>query len=118
MEPSTNEDLKRNIILVGHDVEADIKFLQSIGYDVHTLSTLRETVDTSLMWRYIKRENNPRNLASILAEVGIISWNLHNAGNDAVYTLQAMIAIALMDMTERQKQKEIKEQEQQSTVTK
>lgn len=104
MDPSSDKDPKRNIILVGHDVDADIRFLQTIGYDVHTLSTLSEAADTSFMWRYLKRETNPRNLANILAELGIIGWNLHNAGNDAVYTLQAMIAIAIMDLAEREEE--------------
>ncbi|KAN0114967.1 hypothetical protein V8E51_004511 [Hyaloscypha variabilis] len=102
---------KRNIILVGHDVGADINFLQTIGYDVHNLSNLLETADTAFMWRYLKREGNPRNLGSILAELGIIGWNLHNAGNDAVYTLQAMIAIAIKHIEEKHKAEGVREQE-------
>jgi DNA polymerase III alpha subunit (gram-positive type) len=100
MEPSTEEGQKRNIVLVGHDVQADIRFLTTIGYDISTLSNLVEIADTSSMWRYLKEENNPRNLATILAELGIIAWNLHNAGNDAVYTLQALISIAIKALTE------------------
>jgi DNA polymerase III alpha subunit (gram-positive type) len=116
VDPSTEEDPNRTIILVGHDVEADINFLLTIGYNLRNLSTLTETVDTSCMWRYLKQEDNPRNLASILAESGIVAWNLHNAGNDAVYTLQAMLAIAINDMVDRQTQKEIKDQEKRTTV--
>lgn len=112
MEPSTAQDERRNVILVGHDVQADIKFLQTIGYDVHTLSTLVEKADTSLMWRYIKKENNPRNLGSVLQELGIVGWNLHNAGNDAVYTLQAMIGITIKALIEEQTENEIGEKVQ------
>jgi len=103
--------------LVGHDIGADISFLQTIGYDVHNLSNLLETADTAFMWRYLKRESNPRNLGSILAELGIIGWNLHNAGNDAVYTLQAMIAIAIKHLDEKHRAKEVKEQEKKARIS-
>lgn len=95
-----NEGKKRNIVLVGHDVQSDIRFLKTVGYDVRTLSTLIDMADTSLMWRSFKKESNPRNLATILSELGIIAWNLHNGGNDAVYTLQAMIGIAIRSLTD------------------
>ena len=92
-------------MLVGHDVQADVRFLRIVGYDVYTLSTLIETADTSLMWRFLKEENNPRNLATILSDLGITAWNLHNAGNDAVYTLQALISIAIKALTEEQERR-------------
>lgn len=60
-----------------------------------------ELIDTSSMYRAFKREPNPRNLGSILANLDISGWYLHNAGNDAVYTLQAMIGIALRAILER-----------------
>lgn len=69
------------------------------------------------MWRYLKREANPRNLGSILAELGITGWNLHNAGNDAVYTLQAMVAIAIKHIEEKNKDKDVKEQEKKARIS-
>ncbi|KAF7930238.1 hypothetical protein BELL_0073g00070 [Botrytis elliptica] len=102
-DPSPSPDLadqKRNIILVGHDVDADIRFLRQIGYEINNLK-LHEGCDTTLMWRALKREVNPRSLSAILAEIGIAAWNLHNAGNDAVYTLQAMLGIACKHLVDR-----------------
>ncbi|ATZ54582.1 hypothetical protein BCIN_10g05730 [Botrytis cinerea B05.10] len=102
-DPSPSPDLadqKRNIILVGHDVDADIRFLRQIGYEINNLK-LHEGCDTTLMWRALKREVNPRSLSAILAEIGITAWNLHNAGNDAVYTLQAMLGIACKHLVDR-----------------
>ncbi|PVH86847.1 hypothetical protein DL98DRAFT_567142 [Cadophora sp. DSE1049] len=112
-----NDQPKRNIILVGHDVGADIQYLQSIGYDVLNLSNLLEQADTAIMWRYLKRETNPRNLGSILADLGIIGWNLHNAGNDAVYTLQAMIGIAITHIEENQKKRDVKDLEKKIRIS-
>jgi DNA polymerase III alpha subunit (gram-positive type) len=97
-------------------VTSDINYLRTFGYDVHNLSNLQEIVDTASMWRYVKRDTNPRNLGSILAELDILGWNLHNAGNDAAYTLQAMIKIAVRDLKERQKFKDIKEKEMKERV--
>lgn len=112
-----DEQPKRNIILVGHDVGADVDFLRSIGYDVHNLSNLMEQVDTAIMWRYLKREINPRNLGSILADLSIIGWNLHNAGNDAAYTLQAMLGIAIKHIEEKQKKREVKDLEKKLRIS-
>ena len=94
-------DTKRNIILVGHDIMTDIKYLKKTGYDPSNLSNLQELIDTSSMYRAFKREPHPRNLGSILATLDIEGWYLHNAGNDAVYTLQAMIGIAITALLER-----------------
>jgi hypothetical protein len=88
-------DTKRNIILVGHDVLTDVNYLKKIGYNIYNLSSLQELIDTSSMYRAFKREQHPRNLGSVLANLDISGWYLHNAGNDAVYTLQAMIGIAI-----------------------
>jgi len=55
---------------------------------------------------------------AILAELDITGWNLHNAGNDAVYTLQAMIRISIYHILDKQKQKQkqVKEQENRERV--
>lgn len=94
--------MKRNIVFVGHDVGADIAYLRQLGYDPSNLSNLVDTVDSATMYRFLRREPNPRSLGSILAELDITGWNLHNAGNDAVYTMQAMLAIALRGNQEKQ----------------
>ncbi|KAH8815693.1 hypothetical protein F5884DRAFT_627218, partial [Xylogone sp. PMI_703] len=88
------ENQKRNIVLVGHDVAADVDYLKRLGYSVTNLSNLTEIIDTAKMWQYHKNETQPRSLSLVLADIGIPGWNLHNAGNDAVYTLQAMLGIA------------------------
>ena len=103
------ENPKRSVVLVGHDIGADISFLRTIGYDVYNLSNLQEIADTATMWRYHKRETNPRNLGSVLAELGLDTWFLHNAGNDAVYTLQAMVGIAIKHLDDSKKGAETKD---------
>lgn len=94
---------KRNIVLVGHAIGADITFLKDMGYDVTNLSNLKDTIDTGDMWMYLKKAANPANLGAVLQDLGIIGWNLHNAGNDAVYTLQVMIGLAIKQVVEKGK---------------
>ncbi|KAI9891093.1 MAG: hypothetical protein M1814_003292 [Vezdaea aestivalis] len=88
-------DTPRRVVFVGHDAGADITYLRRIGFDLPTQACLLEVLDTALMFRSHKREFNNRALGTILSEFAITSWNLHNAGNDAVYTLQAMLALAI-----------------------
>ena len=94
---------KRNIVLVGHNPAADIDYLAKIGYNVLKLDNLVETIDTASLWRAHKQEAQPTSLGNILYHLDIAGWNLHNAGNDAAYTLQAMLAIVVRDAAQRGK---------------
>jgi DNA polymerase III alpha subunit (gram-positive type) len=107
---------QRNIIFVGHDIASDIAFLQKAGYNVYNLANLQEFADTADMHRYLKRLESPRNLACVLSELGLIGWNLHNAGNDAVYTLQAMIGLAIEHLQSKKRDKEALVQEKQTRL--
>lgn len=70
---------KRNLILVGHDIKTDIGYLRDLGYDVSNLSNLLEAIDTADLYRAFKQEQQPRNLGHILLDLGLTGWNLHNA---------------------------------------
>lgn len=89
-----NEKL-RNIVFLGHDTQQDVQYLRKIGYDVTNLSNLLETQDTSIMFRAFSEEPNPRNLGYVVSLFGIEPWNMHNAGNDAAFTVQAMLGLCV-----------------------
>ncbi|KAI9839010.1 MAG: hypothetical protein M1837_002297 [Sclerophora amabilis] len=108
---ASNGQQKRSIVLVGHDLPSDLTYLHSLGYSPLTLPNLLETLDTAHMYRALKRESQPRSLGTILYEVGLMGWNLHNAGNDAVYTLQVMLAIPFADLALKARGKKDKEEE-------
>ncbi|KAK1824948.1 hypothetical protein LTR12_000743, partial [Friedmanniomyces endolithicus] len=91
---STAEE-KRTIVLLGHDINQDITYLHSIGFSVLNRSNLAEVLDTATMFKSYTRDNNATSLGKVLYHFDIDGWNLHNAGNDAVYTMQAMLAIAV-----------------------
>ncbi len=47
------------------------------------------------MHQALVRSNDSSSLTSVLTCLGIPHRHLHNAGNDAVYTMQAMIGLAV-----------------------
>lgn len=75
-----------------------------------------EILDTRLMWASLKRETQFRSLGGVLSDLEIAGWNLHNAGNDAVFTLQAMLGTATKAMEEKQKSREEQEIEKKSRI--
>ena len=88
---------ERNIVFVGHDPNVDIRYLQKLGYNPLQLSNLLEVIDTGTLDKVWKQHNQQRSLGNILYDLDMVSWHLHNAGNDAVYTLWAMIGVAIQN---------------------
>ncbi|KAK0646599.1 hypothetical protein B0T16DRAFT_328729 [Cercophora newfieldiana] len=86
---------RRPVVLVFHESAADIKYLDVLGYSIYRATNVLEIADTRHMDSFNRRTNNPNALEKILGRLGVHCQNLHNAGNDAVYTLQAMIALAI-----------------------
>lgn len=88
---------KRNVILVGHGIDGDIHYLANLGCTVVTESfQFFETLDTTILYRSYKGGINTTGLATVCQDLGIHAFFLHNAGNDARYTLEALVKIALV----------------------
>ncbi|PGG99766.1 hypothetical protein GX51_06138 [Blastomyces parvus] len=108
-----NNTRPRNLIFVGHNGETDLAYLRKLGCksfikrSTTTAATPRplesntelpnfiDILDTSILFRVLKRETEPTSLSKILVDLGITGWNLHNGGNDARYTMEALIGITL-----------------------
>jgi hypothetical protein len=97
------QENRRPIVLLGHNPDVDIRYLQALGFNAYENKSIREVLDTQLIYQVLMDESNPRSLESTLREFGIIPMNLHNAGNDAVYTMQALIAMAVAEAVNRPK---------------
>lgn len=95
------ETPKRKIILLGHDIDQDINYLRKLGFSPLNRGNLLEVLDTAHMYRAYTREPNAKSLGGILYDFDLTGWHLHNAGNDAVYTVQAMLAMCVKDASER-----------------
>lgn len=106
----------RNVILLGHDTQADVAYLRKLGcatFSSHVIDTedgpqtanrepessanvhFLESLDTATLYRAFKREPHTRSLGHMLLDFGLTGWFLHNAGNDAYYTMQCMIALGI-----------------------
>ena len=92
---------RRNIIFLGHDVDNDIAYLRKIGFDPLNRSNLLQTMDTRSMYQAYTHDPNPASLGRILGAFDFAGWHLHNAGNDAVYTIWALLAMAVASAAER-----------------
>lgn len=109
---------KRNIILLGHDIRADVDYLRDLGSEIfkpsrstypvsamelvaegndkaETLASLIDSMDTGPLYRVLKEETQNRSLSSIMADLGLPCWFPHNGGNDARYTLEAWVAMLI-----------------------
>ncbi|KAI5207987.1 hypothetical protein AUEXF2481DRAFT_32417 [Aureobasidium subglaciale EXF-2481] len=100
-DTNEEEEERRNIIFVGHDTKQDIAYLRKLGYDPSNLANLQATQDTALMWRALTGEPNARGLSHIMYALDLESWNTHNAGNDAVYTVHAMIGCCIKGLKDK-----------------
>ncbi|KAF2223844.1 hypothetical protein BDZ85DRAFT_115098 [Elsinoe ampelina] len=93
---------KRNIILLGHDTDNDIAYLRQVGYDIRNLTNIVHIADTCTLYSALTGNRNKTRLGKILGELDIEPWHLHNAGNDAWYTLAIAIGLAVGDKEGRQ----------------
>jgi hypothetical protein len=84
---------KRKIILLGHDIMGDVRYLQHLGCDHLTPDAVAESLDTAKLYQAWRREQNITSLGRIMGDLDVAAWKLHNAGNDAVYTVSDHIII-------------------------
>ena len=65
------------------------------------LENIKDVIDSANMYQALRRAGNKTSLGNALLELGLYGCNLHNGGNDAVFTLQAMIATAIKAETDK-----------------
>ncbi|KAI1458337.1 hypothetical protein F4805DRAFT_466928 [Annulohypoxylon moriforme] len=85
----------RPVIMVGHDMAQDLNYLRKVGFNVWRVPHFTDEIDTQSMFQRLQKSANGRSLSAVCEELGIPGYNFHNAGNDATYTLRAMISMAV-----------------------
>lgn len=102
--PNTSllEPEKRKLIYVGHDTSGDISQLVRTESRIfrHILFNgpeviFQEVIDTSPLYQGLRNNANPTSLASMMSGLNVWTRDLHNAGNDARYTMDALVRMAL-----------------------
>ncbi|KAM0500302.1 hypothetical protein ACHAP9_003509 [Verticillium nonalfalfae] len=96
----------RTLILVGHDIAADLNYLQDINVNPGQLQGFLGCADTKDMHQAWRSCPSGRNLGAVCGDLEIPTRNLHNAGNDAAYTLQAMLALAVRARVDEQQRED------------
>ncbi|KAL4943018.1 hypothetical protein BDV06DRAFT_235039 [Aspergillus oleicola] len=90
----------RPLVLVGHSLDSDIEYLRLSGVhiieDSSGASKFTDHLDTATCFQFIRGNTEPRSLGAVVGELGMTGWNLHNAGNDARYTMQVLVAMMVM----------------------
>jgi hypothetical protein len=109
---------KRSLIFLGHDIRNELEYLRILGSRVfiptrstylasaneinahgpdhnENLSTVIESLDTGVLYRVLVNETQNKSLGKMMLGLGRRALHLHNAGNDARYTLEALIALLL-----------------------
>lgn len=84
----------RPIVLVGHALQSDVKFLEYIGLSIADVDQIVHRMDTQGLAGTKKRQIS---LKKLLTALGVEPSFLHNAGNDAAYTLQALLLFAIRE---------------------
>lgn len=79
--------VKRLGSIVGHNVDGDIRWIQGMGVKLANTTV----VDTQKLFDISRSRNG--SLRGVLRTLGIPHANLHNAANDAYYTLLASLAL-------------------------
>lgn len=105
----------RNLLLIGHDITGDIAYLSQLGSEIfgsdiknppansndnlsrrqRVLSSVRERLDTSVLHKTLNKDSQVRSLIKMCYDLDITAWYAHNAGNDARYTLEAFVKLAI-----------------------
>lgn len=102
----------RNIVLVGHSLGEDLRILRLLGIDPDGVGPIPTIIDTHSMARFLFPPYHPNltlepgqdfSLAGVLAKLGCLPHRstFHNAGNDALYSLYAMLLLAIKAGTGR-----------------
>ncbi|KAK8035966.1 qde-2-interacting protein [Apiospora marii] len=95
----TGRNNESSVVMVGHELFADLKYLRDLGFNLWNSPLFLDEADTKEMFQRVRRDTSGRKLTVICNELGIPGRNFHNAGNDAVYTLRAMITMAVLRKT-------------------
>lgn len=110
LSPKDTNGKARKVVIVGHDVKQDISLLFGIDVDIYAMPGLFDIIDNQRLQQHNVKFKDPQGLSTVLDTLGIEYWYLHNGGNDAVYTLQSMLALVV-----RRLQKSLADQKPKST---
>lgn len=97
LSSEATESVKK-VVIVGHSMTNDARYLKHLDFDLKALPNVVRTVDTQRIAGSKKRSVG---LSTLLKALGLDdTQHLHNAGNDAAYTMHALILMAVKEFYE------------------
>ncbi|KAI5247822.1 hypothetical protein E4T43_01809 [Aureobasidium subglaciale] len=87
----------RRLILVGHGLSNDTAYLNKLKFAPHARGNIIQDVDTQ---KFVGSKKQTVGLNKLMLGLGVEADNLHNAGNDAAYTLQALVLMTVQHTNE------------------
>ncbi|PYI33015.1 hypothetical protein BP00DRAFT_471315 [Aspergillus indologenus CBS 114.80] len=97
-EKKADDSGDRHVVLVGHSLTADLEHLRKIGVKLEMVNDRLDTAGLDCAMHADPQQQQPmqpRSLGTVMTELGLEPWHLHNAGNDAHYALEALVASIL-----------------------
>ena len=87
------EKLKQADYIAGHNITSEFLILQRYGMNLLEMPHIKPIDTEQLLKKHfqINFDDNTSSLTSILTKLNIEYTNLHNAGNDAAYTMEALL---------------------------
>jgi hypothetical protein len=84
----------RDIVLVTHDGSNDLRFIKELGIDIRPICTL----DTQMVAQSPLQLTHKASLKELLTILECPSQYMHVAGNDANFTLRALLMLSVRDL--------------------
>jgi len=85
----------RYLILVGHGFGFEIKVMKGLGIDLTLAPSVIEIFDIEFLGYEVFGRDFKCSLSRVIKEIGILGESFHNAGNDANFTLRAMLLLSI-----------------------
>lgn len=85
-------DRKRNNTILAHDIRNELAILKKLEFDLNT--GISATIDTQQIMQHVSFTTGSRSARSpikLLTTLGIEFENLHVGGNDANFTMKALV---------------------------
>jgi hypothetical protein len=97
----------RNIILVGHGVAWEVRVMLGLKIDLRKADDVIQIIDTNKL--AVDVLGRTKRLKDVVSDLGMSGANFHNAGNDANYSLRAMLLLSIYGEDESKLEGAIKE---------
>lgn len=87
----------RNVVLVGHLIDADLSLLERCGLNLNSLNNVKACIDIAPACSHFLCDRIHRmSLKHICQHLEIRTFSYHNAAHDALYTLQALLKLSCL----------------------